>query len=102
MNLIDLAFQAFVYNGAGLNIRRCCVMCVNRDYVRRGEVDPKKFFKVDDITKEVSGLNLQDAMAAGATHLHAHYCNAGQGARCTEEQDLIHRWQPVCNDVFQS
>ena len=31
VNLIDLAFQAFVYNGAGLNIRRCCVMHVNRD-----------------------------------------------------------------------
>jgi hypothetical protein len=31
VNLLDLAFQAFVYNGAGLNIRRCCVMHVNRD-----------------------------------------------------------------------
>jgi len=38
VNLIDLAFQAFVYNGAGLKIRRCCVMHVNRDYVRRGPV----------------------------------------------------------------
>ena len=57
VNLIDLAFQAFVYNGAGLNIRRCFVMCVNREYVRRGAVDPKKFFKVVDVTKEVSGLS---------------------------------------------
>jgi hypothetical protein len=36
VNLLDLAFQAFVYNGAGLKIRRCCVMHVNREYVRRG------------------------------------------------------------------
>ncbi len=43
-----------------------------------------------------------DAVANGATHLHAHYCEAGQGARCTEEQDLIHRWRPLCNDVFQN
>jgi hypothetical protein len=57
VNLIDLAFQAFVYNGAGLNIRRCCLMHVNRDYVRRGPVDPKKFFKVEDVTKDVSGLS---------------------------------------------
>jgi len=57
VNLIDLAFQAFVYNGAGLKIRRCCLMHVNRDYMRRGAVDPKKFFKVVDVTKEVSGLS---------------------------------------------
>jgi len=57
VNLIDLAFQAFVYNGAGLNIRRCFVMHVDSNYVRRGAVDPKKFFKVVDVTKEVSGLS---------------------------------------------
>jgi hypothetical protein len=57
VNLIDLAFQAFVYNGAGLRIRRCCLMHVNRDYVRRGAVDAKKFFKVVDVTKDVSGLS---------------------------------------------
>lgn len=57
VNLIDLAFQAFVYNGAGLNIHRCYVMCVNREYVRRGTIDPKKFFKVVDVTKEVSDLS---------------------------------------------
>jgi hypothetical protein len=57
VNLLDLAFQAFVYNRAGLKIRRCRVMHVNREYVRRGLVDPKKFFKVVDVTKEVSGLS---------------------------------------------
>jgi hypothetical protein len=57
VNLLDLAFQTFVYNGAGVNIRRCFVMCVNRDYVRRGAVDPKKFFKLVNVTKAVSGLS---------------------------------------------
>jgi hypothetical protein len=56
VNLLDLAFQAFVYNGAGLSIRRCCVMHVNRDYIRRGEVESKKFFKLVDVTKDVSDL----------------------------------------------
>ncbi len=57
VNLIDLAFQAFVCTGAGLGIRRCCVMHVNRDYVRRGRVDPRKFFKLVDVTEDVSGLS---------------------------------------------
>jgi hypothetical protein len=57
VNLLDLAFQTFVYNGAGLNIRRCCVMHVNSEYVRHGAIDPKQFFKLVDVTKEVSGLS---------------------------------------------
>jgi hypothetical protein len=57
VNLLDLAFQAFVYNGAGLNIRRCYLMHVSRHYVRPGPVDPKKFFKLVDVTKDVSGLS---------------------------------------------
>jgi hypothetical protein len=57
VNLLDLAFQAFVYNGAGLKIRRCYVMHVNRDYVRRGAIDPKKFFKRVNVTKLVSALS---------------------------------------------
>ncbi|MCL4789521.1 MAG: DUF2779 domain-containing protein [Verrucomicrobia bacterium] len=57
VNLLDLAFQAFVYTGAGLNIRRCYLMHVDRNYIRRGAVDPKKFFKLVDVTKDVSGLS---------------------------------------------
>ncbi len=46
-------------------------------------------------------VRVEDAMAHGATHLHAHYCSAGQAARCTEEHDLILLWQPVCNDAVE-
>ena len=38
----------------------------------------------------------------GATHIHMHYDTVGQAARCTEERDLIVRWQPVCNDPVVS
>jgi len=57
VHLLDLAFQAFVYNGAGLKILRCYVMHVNRDYVRRGPIDPKKFFKLVDVTRKVSAIS---------------------------------------------
>jgi hypothetical protein len=45
---------------------------------------------------------MDDAVANGATYLHAHYCSAGQSARCTEEHDLIVRWQPVCNEPVET
>jgi len=57
VNLLDLAFQAYVYAGAGLNIRRCILMHVNRDFVRHGPVDPHKFFRQVDVTAQVSGLS---------------------------------------------
>ena len=68
-----------------------------------GDWSPIYIAQTRDLHQRLEGhVTLQDAIAHGATHLHAHYCTAGQSARCTEEQDLIHRWQPVCNDVFRS
>ena len=42
---------------------------------------------------------LQDALENGATHIHMHYSEAGQALRCTEEHDLVIRWQPQFNTV---
>jgi predicted GIY-YIG superfamily endonuclease len=56
-----------------------------------------------DLHQRLEGhVRTSDAIANGATHLHAHYCAAGQATRCNEERDLIKRWQPVCNEVLES
>ncbi len=56
-----------------------------------------------DLHQRLEGhVRVDDAVANGATHLHAHYCSAGQAARCTEEHDLILRWQPVCNEPVET
>jgi hypothetical protein len=56
-----------------------------------------------DLHQRLEGhVKMEDAMQNGATHLHAHYCSAGQAARCTEERDLILRWQPVCNELIET
>src|SRR5512140_674895 len=44
-------------------------------------------------------VTLADAQAQGATHIHVHLSTQGQGARCTEEHDLIEQWHPVCNEA---
>jgi hypothetical protein len=55
-----------------------------------------------DLHQRLEGhVRMDDAIANGATHLHAHYCSAGQASRCTEEHDLILRWQPVCNESVE-
>ena len=34
----------------------------------------------------------------GATHIHAHLTSGGEEARKAEEQDLIQKWKPPCNE----
>ncbi|MGO8674649.1 MAG: hypothetical protein ACLQVX_02115 [Limisphaerales bacterium] len=47
-------------------------------------------------------VTVDDAVKRGATHIHAHYDSVGQSARCTEERDLILRWNPVCNESAEN
>lgn len=49
VNIHDLAFQKFVYEKAGLSIRKCGLMHVNTDYVRKGKIDPKKLFIIEEV-----------------------------------------------------
>jgi len=56
-----------------------------------------------NLRQRVEGrFRVEDAKAQGATHVHAHYDAAGQPARCTEERDLVVRWQPEFNEVMES
>ena len=57
INLHDLALQRFAYEGAGLKIAKCFILHINNEYVRHGEIEPKKLFKQVDVTNEVSKLS---------------------------------------------
>ncbi len=52
----DLSFQKYCYKSVGLKIRNCFVLHVNNQYVRQGEVDPKEFFTIADITQYIKDL----------------------------------------------
>ena len=53
VHLDDLAFQYWVLVKAGLKIRKCYLMHINSDFVRKGKIDPKKFFTLEDLTAQV-------------------------------------------------
>ena len=56
-----------------------------------------------DLHQRLEGhVRVPDAIHNGATHIHAHYESASQAVRCTEERDLILRWQPMCNEPVES
>lgn len=68
-----------------------------------GEWVPVYVGQTRDMHQRLEGHEkLQPAIEHGATHIHMHYCEKGQAARCTEEHDLILRWQPVCNEALES
>jgi uncharacterized protein DUF2779 len=57
VHLNDLAFQAWVLTNAGLKIRKTILMHINSDFVRRGTIDPAKFFAQEDVTSQISSLS---------------------------------------------
>jgi hypothetical protein len=69
-HLWDVAIQAWVIRGAGLELRRSGLLRINRDYVYPGgEHDPRKLLALDDFTEEVEPLlpkvpDLLEAMRA--------------------------------------
>ena len=68
-----------------------------------GQWVPIYIAQTRDLHQRLEGhVRTDDAIQNGATHLHAHYCSAGPAARCSEERDLILRWQPVCNEPVES
>lgn len=68
-----------------------------------GDWVPIYIAQTRDLHQRLEGhVRLEDAVAYGATHLHAHYCSSGQAARCSEEHDLALRWQPICNEPVEN
>lgn len=53
----DLAFQVFVFAGAGPRIGRCYLLLINSDFVRSGKVDPATFFVRQDVTDQVTAAS---------------------------------------------
>src|SRR3989344_2891926 len=54
--LEDVSFQKYCYESAGLKIRKCFVLHVNKEYVKSGDIEPKEFFVQAEITDKIDNL----------------------------------------------
>jgi hypothetical protein len=52
-HLSDLAFQYHVVQGAGLPLARAALVYINKEYVRRGEIEVEQLFRTRDFTQGV-------------------------------------------------
>jgi predicted RecB family nuclease len=54
----DIAIQAYVLRGCGLDLSSCCLMHLNRDYVYEGlQYDPKHLFAIRNLTRQIRKLD---------------------------------------------
>ncbi len=57
VHIEDLALQKYVVEGSGLRIRKCILMHINTEYVRRGKIEVGKLFEQEDVTERVASLS---------------------------------------------
>jgi hypothetical protein len=56
INVHDVSFQKYVYEKCGLKIKKCYLMHINNEYVRKGEIEPEKLLVKKDITSDVNEI----------------------------------------------
>ena len=52
-HLDDMSFQYHVFSKAGYKIDSCLLMLIDNSYVLQGEIDVSKFFKFEDVSKQI-------------------------------------------------
>jgi hypothetical protein len=100
VHLQDIALQRYVYEGAGLAIRRCFVMHVADHVDAKVERDPKRLFVLSDVTTRVRPLlaGVSGRMAIMHEIIRQSDCPAtGTGRHCHEPYDcpLLSLCSPV-------
>jgi len=58
----DVGFQKEVLQETGLEFADLFIMHVNKNYVRRGDIDPVKLFTIEKVTARVDKFNLEAEM----------------------------------------
>ena len=48
-HLVDVAYQKYVLEKCGVNVTGTYIVCRNNEYKRKGEIDVKKIFKINDV-----------------------------------------------------
>ncbi|MCX5784555.1 MAG: DUF2779 domain-containing protein [Elusimicrobia bacterium] len=58
-HLGDIAIQKYVLEAAGIKVAKAFLMVIDTSYVKKGPIDPKQLFKLEDVTEAI-----EDAEAA--------------------------------------
>ena len=65
-HIVDISFQRYVFEKAGIKINRCFIMMLNKEYVRNGDLDLNQLFIETDVTDE---LDTMETVEKNINHL---------------------------------
>lgn len=114
---LDVAFQKYVYTGAGLKIRNCYLMHIDTEYIRKGNIEPEKLLKKKDISKEIKPLlsGLETSIYAMLKIISVTKPDLNIGPQCSSpyacpledlcwsflpERNIFELWSGRQNDLF--
>ncbi|MBN1689594.1 MAG: DUF2779 domain-containing protein [Dehalococcoidia bacterium] len=108
VNILDVAFQKFCCESAGLKIRNCKLAYINNKYIRYGEINPQQLFTVEDVSARVAEASggLAEQVEEVLAVMSQQQCpEVGIGPHCAEPYECP--LQPVCwaflpeNSIFE-
>ncbi len=86
-HLQDIAFQKYCLGKAGLPVNRCYLAHLNNQYIRHGEIEPDKLFRLADVSEEVveAGRGIEEKTEEMSRVLALTECPEGKvGPWCSE------------------
>ena len=54
--LDDISYQYYILFNLGFNVKKACLVYVNKKYIKHGEIDIKQFFIIEDETEVVKSM----------------------------------------------
>ncbi len=99
-HLPDAALQRYVLEAAGLKIKKTWLMHINKEFVKKGPIDPKKFFKRENITEQTAALlpEIKENLEKFLELLAGETPEVGIGRHCSEPHSCDfrgHCWKNV-------
>lgn len=49
----DVAYQYFVLSNLNLNVKKACIVYINKEYIRGNQLNMEELFNIEDLTEEV-------------------------------------------------
>ncbi|MDR1853014.1 MAG: DUF2779 domain-containing protein [Propionibacteriaceae bacterium] len=93
-HLRDLAYQCWVVEHCGLKVISASLMHLDKQYVRRGDLDLHRLFTVKDLSREVRALQEQVGLSISMLKETAAQADEPQckiGLRCFEPYECVYR-----------
>ena len=80
----DVAYQYYVLTKQGFEVEKACIVYINNMYIRHGDLDLNKLFKIDDVTAYTK--EMQEEVAVYIEQLRDYMAQTDEPERVIENQ----------------